>query len=217
MSNAPQAIYEAIERERLFAILRLADAGDAAAQLEALAEGGIRLAEISLATQAGRAALAHCTAALGGRMSIGAGTVRTIADAEYAVAAGAGYLVSPGCDPALHEWATDAGIAHLPGVLTPSELDAALQMGAPLVKLFPAGRMGAGYVSDLLAPFPQARLVATGGISPENAAAFLAAGAVAVAFGGALVPPGGTDLAALSRSAARVVSSLAPPITSGAQ
>jgi 2-dehydro-3-deoxyphosphogluconate aldolase/(4S)-4-hydroxy-2-oxoglutarate aldolase len=151
-------------------------------------------------------------------MLIGAGTVRTIADAEYALGAGAAYLVSPGCDRALQEWAGGAGVAHLPGVLTPTELDAALQAGAPLVKLFPAGRMGAGYVADLLAPFPAARLVATGGIDAGNAKDFLDAGAAAVALSSALVPPGASaDPAALAGRAARIVRALAPSVGSGAR
>jgi 2-dehydro-3-deoxyphosphogluconate aldolase/(4S)-4-hydroxy-2-oxoglutarate aldolase len=214
MSPDPATVYAEIERARVFAILRPGDGEDVCALLAALVDGGVRCAEISLATAAARAALPGAVEALGDRLLLGAGTIRTVGDAELAVAAGARYLVSPGFDPAVHAWARRAGIAHVPGVLTPSELDAALQAGAPLQKLFPAGRLGPAYVRDLLAPFPEARLVATGAIDVHAAPAYLSAGAAAVALGSALVPPGaGGDLAGLSRRAADVLRALTPPTT----
>lgn len=206
MSDAVRAT---IERERVVAIVRASAGDDVPAQLAALADGGIRCAEISLSSAAGREALRRCADQLGDRLLLGAGTVRTVADAEAAVAAGARFLVSPGWDPAVHAWAADAGVAHLPGVLTPSELDVALQAGARLVKLFPAGRLGPAYVRDLLAPFPEARLVAVGAVDAQSAPAFLAAGAVAVGLGGALTPSG-ADLTALSQRAAQVLHALPP-------
>jgi 2-dehydro-3-deoxyphosphogluconate aldolase/(4S)-4-hydroxy-2-oxoglutarate aldolase len=204
--------YATIERERLFAILRPTAGEDAVGLLGALAGGGIRCAEISFATATGRTALPRCAAELGDRVLLGAGTVRTVADAEAAVAAGARFLVSPGFAPDVHTWARAAGIAHLPGVLTPTELDAALQAGAPLVKLFPAGRLGAAYVRDLVNPFPDARLVAVGAIDAATAPTFIAAGAAAVALGSSLIPAGaGADLAALSERAAQALRALSLP------
>jgi len=76
----------------------------------------------------------------------------------------------------------------LPGVFTASEVDLALRLGAELLKLFPAEPSGPAYMAALLQPFPAARLVPTGGIWPENAAAYLKAGAVAVAMGSSLFP-----------------------------
>jgi len=112
--------------------------------------------------------------------------VRGVADAEAAVAAGASFLVSPHLAFEVTEWAHEHDVLHVPGAFTPTELAAALDAGAELVKLFPAGRPGPGYVRDLLAPFPSARLVPTGGVDEGNAREFLDAGAVAVAVGGAL-------------------------------
>jgi len=176
----------AIERERLLAILRPGPGDDPVARLAELADAGVRCAEISLATAAGRDGLARAADALGDRLVLGAGTVRTIADAELAMAARARFLVAPCLNLELLAWCAEAAIACLPGVLTPTEVDSALQAGAPLIKLFPAGRLGPDYVRDLLAPFPEARIVATGAVGAENAASFLEAGACAVAVGGAL-------------------------------
>jgi 2-dehydro-3-deoxyphosphogluconate aldolase / (4S)-4-hydroxy-2-oxoglutarate aldolase len=206
MSPRTDEVYERIERERLIAILRPGQGYDASAVLAALADAGVRCAEISLATEQGRRQLPDAVSGLGDRMLLGAGTVRSVADADYARAAGARYLVSPGYDSAVAEWAAAVELAHLPGVLTPTELDQALRRGVRLVKLFPAGRLGPAYVRDLLAVFPAARLVATGAIDAAGAPQFLAAGAVAVALGSALT--GTSDPAAVSLRAARVLEQL---------
>src|SRR5262249_60474066 len=78
----------------------------------------------------------------------------------------------------------------LPGVFTASEVDMGLRLGAELLKLFPAEPSGPGYLAAMLQPFPEAKLVPTGGITAANAAAYPDAGAVAVARGASLFPPG---------------------------
>jgi 2-dehydro-3-deoxyphosphogluconate aldolase / (4S)-4-hydroxy-2-oxoglutarate aldolase len=180
---------------RMIAIVRTERTGEAVAAIRALAAAGVTVAEISLATTGALAALERAAAGTGGQggqggqLILGAGTVRSVGAAEQAVAAGARFLVSPGLNPDVVDWARERDLLHLPGVFTPTELDDALARGARLIKLFPAGRLGPGYVRDLLAPFPQAQLVTTGGITPSNAQAYLDAGAVAVAVGSALVNP----------------------------
>ena len=206
MSVRADEVYGMIERERLIAILRPSQGDDAPAVLAALADAGVHCAEISLSTDEGRAQLPDAVERLGGRILLGAGTVRTVADAEYARAAGARYLVSPGYDGSVAKWAAAAGLPHLPGILTPTELDQALASGARLIKLFPAGRLGPAYIRDLLAVFPAARLVATGAIDATSAPQYLAAGAAAVALGSALT--GGSDLAATALRATRVLQQL---------
>jgi 2-dehydro-3-deoxyphosphogluconate aldolase / (4S)-4-hydroxy-2-oxoglutarate aldolase len=209
-----EAVLERLVAERLLAIVRVERADDAAAALAGLAEAGVRFAEVSLATPAGLTALSRGIAAHGDELTLGAGTVRTVGDAEAAIAAGARFLVSPGLDLAVHEVARAHGMLHAPGVLSPTELDTALRAGVELIKLFPAGRLGPAYVSDLLAPFPGARLLATGGVDADNARAFLEAGAVAVALGGALVPAGVRPTAADVAARARRVQdqlTLSPP------
>jgi 2-dehydro-3-deoxyphosphogluconate aldolase/(4S)-4-hydroxy-2-oxoglutarate aldolase len=199
--SAAAAHAQAIVEARLIAIVR-SDGPDAAVSaIGALADAGVHVSEISLATPGALAALERSAAMFGEEMLIGAGTVRSLRDAEQAICAGARFLVSPGLDRDVLSWACERDVLHLPGAFTPTEVGRALAGGAHLVKLFPAARLGPEYVRDLLAPFPEARLVPTGGITPSNASSFLDAGAVAVAVGGALVNPTTlADPAQLSRT-----------------
>ncbi len=102
--------------------------------------------------------------------------------------AGAQFLVAPGLNPALLEAAQRRGLVMLPGVFTATEIDLALRLGARALKLFPAEPSGPAYLASMLQPFPGARLVPTGGISAHNAAAYLKAGAAALAMGSSLFP-----------------------------
>jgi 2-dehydro-3-deoxyphosphogluconate aldolase/(4S)-4-hydroxy-2-oxoglutarate aldolase len=198
-----------IEREQVVAIVRVDGADSAVRAVGALLQGGLGVTEISLATPGALAALERCSR-LHGDLLLGAGTVRSAAQARDAVAAGARFLVSPALDREVVRWAAEAQVAHLPGVLTPTELAEALSLGARLIKLFPAGRMGPAYVRDLLAPMPEARLVPTGGITVADAGAYLDAGAVAVALGSALVSSATAgDPAALAQAAARLRATIA--------
>ena len=189
MSALAERAADTITAERLIAIVRAGSADEAVLAAEALLAAGVRVIEVSLVTPGALSALTRLSESAGDERLIGAGTVRSRADAVQATAAGARFLVSPGLDPGVLGWSIANDVLHLPGALSPSEVGAALAGGAQLVKLFPAGRLGAGYVRDLLAPFPEARLVPTGGIDGSNAGAFLDAGAVAVAVGSALVNP----------------------------
>lgn len=193
-----------IEAGRLVAIVRLGSESLARSAADVLAAAGVGALEFSLASAASAGALRGAAADLGDDVLVGAGTVVTVGEAEEAVAAGAAYLVSPGLDPDVVAWALEHDVLHIPGAFTATEVMAATRAGASLIKLFPAGRLGPAYVRDLLAPFPTARLVPTGGIDASNAGAFLAAGAVAVAVGSALVDSAAAaEPAALRRRAER--------------
>jgi 2-dehydro-3-deoxyphosphogluconate aldolase / (4S)-4-hydroxy-2-oxoglutarate aldolase len=201
----------AIEAERLVAIVRLDDAAAAARAARAAVDGGVRVLEFSLASAASLTALAEVAGDLADDAVIGAGTVLSVGDAERALAAGARFLISPGLAPDVAAWARAHDVLHIPGAFTPTEVIAAHSGGAPLVKLFPANRLGPAYVSDLLGPLPSLRLLPTGGIDDANAAAFLEAGAAAVAIGSALVNPvSASDLEALTSAARRVRALVAP-------
>jgi 2-dehydro-3-deoxyphosphogluconate aldolase/(4S)-4-hydroxy-2-oxoglutarate aldolase len=119
---------------------------------------------------------------------VGAGTVRSQRQLEEAVAAGAQFVVAPGFNPELLASAGRLELPMLPGVFTASEIDLCLRLGAELMKLFPAEPAGPAYLASMLQPFPEARLVPTGGVSAGNAAAYLRAGAVAVAMGSSMFP-----------------------------
>jgi 2-dehydro-3-deoxyphosphogluconate aldolase/(4S)-4-hydroxy-2-oxoglutarate aldolase len=133
---------------------------------------------------------------------VGAGTVMTIEEAKAAVDSGASFLVSPHFDPYLVEWAAEADVAHLPGILTPTEAASAMSMGVTTVKLFPAVPGGPVLVRALLGPFPRLRIVPTGGVTAENAADFIAAGAAAVGVGSWLT--GQPDFGEVTRRARQI-------------
>jgi len=119
---------------------------------------------------------------------VGAGTVRSEAELVAAAEAGAQFLVAPGLNPALLETARRRGLVMLPGVFTATEIDLALRLGARALKLFPAEPNGPRYLASMLQPFPEARLVPTGGISSLNAIDYLKVGAAALAMGSSLFP-----------------------------
>ncbi|MEU9132902.1 bifunctional 4-hydroxy-2-oxoglutarate aldolase/2-dehydro-3-deoxy-phosphogluconate aldolase [Kitasatospora sp. NPDC048540] len=171
--------------DRVIAVVRAPAIPDAAALCAALAEGGIRWVEFTFTTPGVTAHLRRATAA-GTGCRIGVGTVLTAAAAGQAVDAGAEYLVTPGLRP---EVAAVSTVPVIMGALTPTEVAAAVDLGAAAVKIFPARAFGPGYLRDLHGPFPGTPLIASGGVSAANAAEFLAAGALAVCAGSEVVTP----------------------------
>jgi 2-dehydro-3-deoxyphosphogluconate aldolase/(4S)-4-hydroxy-2-oxoglutarate aldolase len=157
------------------------------AVLDVLVDSGIRSLEVTLNTPGALEAIRRACGRYGDDVSVGAGTVRTVADVEDAVAAGAQFLVSPHTDPALGNRARELAVAYLPGALSPTEIVAAWNSGAAAIKLFPARLGGPRYLRDLREPLPDIPIVPTGGISADNVAEWFAAGAVAVGVGGSLI------------------------------
>jgi 2-dehydro-3-deoxyphosphogluconate aldolase / (4S)-4-hydroxy-2-oxoglutarate aldolase len=127
---------------------------------------------------------------------VGAGTVITAEQVDAAVRAGATYTVAPSFDLDVLRASEAAGMPHLPGVATATELRAALAAGCTWVKAFPASSLGPSWFRDIRGPFPDVRLVATGGITAQTASQFLDAGASVAAIGSALADA--TQLPALS-------------------
>lgn len=135
---------------------------------------------------------------------VGAGTVIDADQLRTAAEAGVTFTVAPGLDPAIVAAGREAGIPHLPGVATPSEVQRALSLGLTWVKAFPATVLGTAWFRAVAAPFPGVRLVATGGVDAETAPDYLAAGARVVAVGAALEDPAQLPrLAALVRERTR--------------
>src|SRR4029077_17724445 len=134
--------------------------------------------------------------ALGDRVLVGAGTVLDQATADRALDAGARFLVSPHLDAELVRGFSQRGVPWIPGAFTATEVLNAWRAGAIVVKLFPAGSVGPGYLKDLLGPLRHIPLLPTGGVTPDNAASFLQAGAWGLGMGSALVAP---DLVAAAR------------------
>ena len=126
----------------------------------------------------------------GERVLVGAGTVTDAATVRRAVDAGAEFIVSPGHVREVSDAARAAGVAMIPGALTPTEILAAAKDGADLIKIFPAQAVGGvSYIRALRGPFPDLLLVPTGGIAPQDVGDFIRAGASAVGAGSELVSP----------------------------
>lgn len=174
-------------RHRLVPVVVIDDASDAPALGDALVAGGLPVAEVTFRT----AAAADAIRALADRgdVLVGAGTVLTAAQVDAAVAAGAAYVVSPGTSRAVVERCREHAVTALPGAVTASEVQAALELGVRTVKFFPAGTAGgAPAIAALAAPFGDVRFVPTGGIGPANLAQFLALPSVAAVGGSWMVP-----------------------------
>jgi 2-dehydro-3-deoxyphosphogluconate aldolase/(4S)-4-hydroxy-2-oxoglutarate aldolase len=151
----------------------------------ALYDGGIRLLEVTLNSEAALPLIEELSATFKGRMLIGAGTVLNVSDATNAIAAGAAFLISPSLDIAVIKTTRDAGRISIPGAYTPTEILTAYNNGADIVKVFPAP--DAAYIKNILAPLNHIRVMPTGGIDAGNIKTFAAAGAVAFGIGSALV------------------------------
>ncbi|GAA3390756.1 bifunctional 4-hydroxy-2-oxoglutarate aldolase/2-dehydro-3-deoxy-phosphogluconate aldolase [Cryptosporangium minutisporangium] len=178
---------EVMFADRVVCVVRAPVLPDAPALCRALADGGIRSVELTFTTPD---VCAHLTAAAAvPGVVVGVGTVLTASDAEAAVEAGARFLVTPGVLPAVAAVARDAGVPFLMGALTPTEVLAAASLGAAAVKVFPASAFGPRYLRELHGPYPDLRLVPSGGITASNAPEYLAAGAAAVTAGTGVVPP----------------------------
>jgi len=202
----------------LIAIVRFHRGGDLAGTVEALARGGVEAIELTIDTPGALTAVAD--AAASGRL-VGVGTVTTAEQVRTSADAGARFVVSPALVPEVIEAALGLGLEPLPGVFTATELLQAVSAGAPAVKLFPASAVGPGYLRALHGPFPAVPVVPTGGIRIEGIAAYLDAGATAVALGSELVgrsaPTTDADLERIEAQAARAVAVASRPDSSAVQ
>jgi len=168
--------------------VRTASAESAIQAVEAIYQGGIRAAEITMTVPGAIRALEKVADALGDKIVLGAGTVLDAETARIAMLAGAEFFVSPGLKLATIEMARRYSKVVVPGALTPTEVLAAWDAGADIVKIFPCGNLGgAKYIKALKAPYPHIEMIPTGGVNLETAGDFLKAGACAVAVGAELV------------------------------
>ena len=142
----------------------------------------------------------------GSAVEIGVGTVTSAREAEAALDRGSAFVVTPTTDPAVVTACTRRKVPVYPGGLTPTELHTGWQAGATAVKVFPASVVGPGYLAQLRGPFPDLEIVPSGGVSIDDAPAWIAAGALAVSLGGPLLGDAfaGGDLSELTARARRV-------------
>jgi 2-dehydro-3-deoxyphosphogluconate aldolase / (4S)-4-hydroxy-2-oxoglutarate aldolase len=171
----------------VIAIVRVKKSAQVLPIAEALLAGGVIAIEITMSTPDAIAAIRSVSEKLGNRALIGVGTVLDAATCRAAIAAGAEFVVSPICRPELAHIASSAQRPVMLGAYTPTEAQLAHEAGADFVKIFPADKLGPGYIRAIRAPLPHLRIVPTGGVDLNTIGAFLKAGCPAVGVGSSLV------------------------------
>jgi 2-dehydro-3-deoxyphosphogluconate aldolase / (4S)-4-hydroxy-2-oxoglutarate aldolase len=175
----------AIAEARCLGVIRAGSAAEATSTGRALVAGGLTVVEVAYTTPDAPSAIAALRAKCPDAI-VGAGTVLDAAAAFAAVSAGAQFLVSPAVQEDVLRAGHRYGLAVLPGAATPTEISRAMELGADMVKLFPAGSLGVEFMRSVAAAMPHVPFVPTGGVTAENAPDWIAAGAVAIGVGGSL-------------------------------
>ncbi|MBO4412305.1 MAG: bifunctional 4-hydroxy-2-oxoglutarate aldolase/2-dehydro-3-deoxy-phosphogluconate aldolase [Lachnospiraceae bacterium] len=187
-----EEVKELVFRKKVIAIVRGIYGDDCLKLADALFKGGIRLMEVTFdqsrpetfSTTADT--IRQLTAAFGGRMVFGAGTVTSTELAELTKKAGGQFIVSPDTKPEVIRKTVELDMVSIPGAFTPTEIALAYESGADFVKVFPAGTVGPAYIKAVRAPLSQIPLLAVGGVGEADAADYIAAGASGVGVGGNL-------------------------------
>jgi 2-dehydro-3-deoxyphosphogluconate aldolase/(4S)-4-hydroxy-2-oxoglutarate aldolase len=178
-----------IAEEQVIAVVRLRSASMLRDVVEALVEGGIRIVELTMTIPGALHEIRQLATSLPASVVLGAGTVVDTETAVAAIDGGARFIVSPVCRTALIAECHRRDAVIMPGCFTPTEILSAWEAGADFVKVFPASALKPSFIRDVRAPFPDMRLVPTGGIGIDDAVEWLGAGAAAVGVGGALLDP----------------------------
>ena len=185
-----QEIKVILEREGLIPVLRASSVEMGHAIVDAMIAGGVTIVEVTTTVPNALNLLRDLKQKYGNRLLLGSGTVTDAAQAQATIEAGAEFVVSPSLHLDVIARTKDLGKISIPGALTPTEVLTAWRAGADYVKVFPCSAMGgASYLKALRAPFPDLKLIPTGGVNLQTAAEFLKAGACALGVGADLVNP----------------------------
>lgn len=180
-------VLDAIQTQFVVPVVRHTDPAVLKNIVLALSQGGMKVIELTLMDPACLRVINELSGR--GDLIVGAGTVTSEASAEAALAAGAKFLVSPGLNEKAVKLAQSRNVPFIPGVLTPSEIMRAQELGIDLVKLFPIQSMGGvNYIKLLRGPFPHMRWMCTGGVSTEDVGTYRHAKIFSVGIGGQLMP-----------------------------
>ncbi len=185
MTNRAAAVQRLCQRG-VVAVVRAASSEQLLDVARALLAGGVECIEITMTTPNALKVISDCRSSVADAM-VGVGSVLDAQTARQAITAGAQFVVSPVFHPQVVEAAHQADLPVIPGALTPTEIFTATSAGADIVKVFPGGQFGPSYFRDILAPMPHLKLSPTGGVDLETAADWIAAGAVTLGIGSALV------------------------------
>ena len=212
MSQQRADTVRAIEACGVVAIIRMREAEKLRAVVDALGEGGVRALEVTMTVPGAIDLIGKLAPALPAGFVLGAGTILDAETARLAILAGAQFVVGPVFRPEVIAMCHRYDIAAMPGCFTPTEILSAWEAGADVVKVFPATALGPGFVKDVRGPLPQVKLMPTGGVSLDNAGDWIAAGAVAVGVGTALLDAAAIaagNYAVIAANAKRIVASVA--------
>ena len=174
-------------KDGLVAVIRMADTTHLLRVVEALAAGGVTCIEITMTTPDAIGSIETVSRNSGGEILVGAGTVIDSEAALAAISAGAEFIVGPVFKEDILTIVRGHDGVYIPGALTPTEILRAWEAGADAVKIFPATVLGPQYVKDIKGPLPHIRLTPTGGITIDNAADFIRAGADFLGAGSSLL------------------------------
>jgi len=182
-----QLIIEEILKRKAVAVLRIKEPEKLKKVIEALADGGITIAEITMTVPNAIQLIEKMSNELDKNIMVGVGSVLNQQVAEDAIKAGAKYVVSPIFKKEIIETAHKYDVPAMPGCFTPTEIQTAYESGADIIKVFPADVLGMAFFKGILAPMPHLKLMPTGGVTLTNAGEWLKAGACAVGIGSALL------------------------------
>lgn len=210
-----------IKKTGIVPIIRTSDKETAVRSVEAIYEGGLTCAEITMTVAGAIGALEEVAKRFGSKILLGAGTVLDPETARICILSGAEFLVTPSLNSRTIELARRYSKAIFPGALTPTEILAAWEAGGDGVKVFPCSALGgAKYIRALRGPFPHIELVPTGGVNLETIGDFLKAGCSAVGVGGELVDAktiAAGDYATITTRARQFIQKAAEALNSSAQ
>ena len=183
---AKTAILARIKTEKVIALIRADSSASLLDCARALSAGGLNCLELTMTTPGAIELCAQVSKELPDIL-LGLGTVLDADTARAGIAAGAKFIVTPAVRPTVIAVCRELNVPILSGALTPTEAYTAWELGADIIKVFPAEFFGPAYIKSLKAPFPNIELMPTGGVTPETVGDFLKAGAFATAAGSALV------------------------------
>lgn len=181
-------VMETLKDNYIFAVIRGKTEEDGFEISKAAVKGGIKNLELTFSTPNAAKVIRDLVEEFKDDDSVvvGAGTVMTLDLAKEAHEAGAEFLVSPHFSPEIAEFANEVGTYYMPGTGTVTEVVNAMNAGCEIIKVFPGGILGSGFIKDVHGPIPEAQLMPSGGVSLDNIAEWKANGAVAVGVGSAL-------------------------------
>jgi 2-dehydro-3-deoxyphosphogluconate aldolase/(4S)-4-hydroxy-2-oxoglutarate aldolase len=176
-----------IRETGVIAIMRAQSSDQLIAAADAIKHGGVRVIEVTMTTPGALDVIARAGEKYGNQVLFGAGSVLDAETARAAILAGAGFVVAPTLDLATVALCNRYSIPVMPGCYTPTEMLAAWQAGADMIKLFPASVGGPGLIKAIRAPLPQLEIVPVGGVDLDTAASFIRHGAAALGVGSSLI------------------------------